>query len=259
MTPAFHEITETPGIGATREQLSMLATRYRLAVEHARGPTLEVACGTGIGLGVLAEVGGAAVGVDIDSRNVAIARETWSGDGRVRIEMGPAERLDFPPESFSCVVCFEALYYFSDLEASMKEMARVLRRDGALVLCSVNPGWSGFNPSPWCTQYPTPATLAPMLTRHGFSVECFGGFPDTPRGFFSRFVSRVRRFAVRLHLIPGSMKGKEWLKKIFLGGVVPMPRRLELNAIDPSPLSPISPEVVNVPFKVFYFVARKKA
>src|SRR5690349_1257819 len=94
--PAFHEITEQPGIGATTEQLRMLATRYRLARDHAGGGTVvEVACGTGIGLGLLAGAATTVIGGDIDERNLERARATYRDRPGIVIQAMNADRLPF--------------------------------------------------------------------------------------------------------------------------------------------------------------------
>lgn len=258
MSARFSQITETPGIGATREQLEMLATRYALACRHAGGgPVLEVACGTGIGLGMLADAGGGVVGSDIDPDNVRVARSTWNGDPRITVEQGDASGLSHPSGAFASVVCFEALYYFPDLERCLSEMIRVLKPGGTLVLCTVNAAWSGFNRSPFATEYPTPMTLSAMLLKLGCRIEVFGAFADRPRGIMSRAIGSLRRLAVRFHLIPGSMRGKQLLKSLFLGGTVPMPTRLVASTATPHPLVPLPSSTVSAPWKVFYLTAVK--
>lgn len=258
MSAAFSQITETPGIGATREQLAMLATRYALAARHAGGgPVLEVACGTGIGLGLLADAGGRVVGCDIDPDNLRIASATWASDDRIRLEAGDATRLAYADGAFACVVCFEALYYFADLPRCLDEMIRVLRPGGTLVLCMVNPGWSGFNRSPFARDYPTPENLTPLLCRLGCNVEVFGAFADLPRGLAARIIGSIRRLAVRWHLIPGSMRGKQLLKHLFLGGTIPMPARLNAQTAAAEPLTPLPADTRTAPWKVFYLTARK--
>jgi len=254
----FNQITETPGVGATREQLEMLATRYALACCHAgSGPVLEVACGTGIGLGMLADAGGMVVGSDIDPDNVRIAKSTWDGDSRITVESGDAASLGHSSGTFTSVVCFEALYYFPDLGKCLFEMVRVLRPGGVLVLCTVNSSWSGFNRSPFATEYPTPMALATMLAKFGCQVEVFGAFADRPRGIVSPAIGWIRRLAVRFHLIPGSMRGKQLLKSLFLGGTVPMPTRLAPSTAMPLPLAPLPTSTTSAPWKVFYLTAVK--
>ncbi len=70
----FGSVTELPGMGATKEQLSMLHTRYRMAAELAEGKdVLELACGPGFGLGALEANSRRVVGGDFDQNMVEIA------------------------------------------------------------------------------------------------------------------------------------------------------------------------------------------
>jgi SAM-dependent methyltransferase len=259
-TPTYSQITETPGIGATAEQLAMLITRYRLAAGHARGKrVIEVACGTGIGLGYLAREATAVVGTDIDEANLACAGRTYAGDGRISIRHADACRLPFPDASFDVVICFEALYYFADAGAFLAEARRVLAPGGTLVACAVNPGWSGFNPSPFATRYPVPRDLAPLFADAGFTVRVLAGFADQPAGLAQRAVGRIRSAAVALRLIPRTMKGKQLLKRMFCGKLAKLPPVLEEGLAEPSPLREVDPATAEAPYKVFYYVATTNA
>ena len=54
-------------------------------------------------------------------------------------------------------------------------------------------------------------------------TELLMGFHDLPAGN-NRLVSFVRQFAVKLGLIPKTMKSKELLKRIFYGNLIPIPK-----------------------------------
>ena len=55
-------------------------------------------------------------------------------------------------------------------------------------------------------------------------------------------VSLIKRFAVRFHLIPRTMKGKEFLKRIFLGKLVPLPAELEDGMAEYAPPTIVAAE-----------------
>jgi len=74
----YSSITESPNLKATREQLARLYQRYHFARQFAKDKeVLEVACGSGIGLGYLAKVAKSVVGGDVDKKNVNLARENY--------------------------------------------------------------------------------------------------------------------------------------------------------------------------------------
>jgi len=255
--PDFTTITEAPDQRATADQLRMLYTRYDLARRYcAGGDVLEVACGAGIGLGLLAVRGGSVVGGDIEEINCRVARQTYDGSPRIAIRRLDAENLPFPDRSFDVVVLFEALYYLPRPERFFNEARRVLRPGGALVVSTVNCQWPGFNPSPFSTKYFEAGELAEILTTRGFEAHLLAGFPEDPGGLIRRCVRLIRRAAVRLQVIPKTMKGKEWLKRIFYGKLIPLPRRLTEGMLEPEPLVEVSHATDVRRYRMLYAIAR---
>ncbi len=150
MAADFASVTEQPWQGATRMQMSMLRTRYGWAAEYAGGKdVLEVACGAGLGLGWLAKRARCVEAGDIDEENCRIARETYRGEAKIRVERMDASDLPFEDGSFDVALLFEALYYLPDVPRFLTEAGRVLRRGGRLLIATVNSEWRGFHLSPF--------------------------------------------------------------------------------------------------------------
>ena len=97
---------------------------------------LDVACGTGIVARLAAErVGqrGAVEGLDPNPGMLAVAREAAPPDASITWHEAPAERMDLPDEGFDVVLCGMGLQFFSDREAGLREMLRVLVPGGRLL------------------------------------------------------------------------------------------------------------------------------
>ena len=235
----------------------MLYTRYHLASRYVPGKdVLEVACGTGIGLGLLAARAASVVGGDIEEANSRIARETYCGSPRITIRQLDAESLSFPDLSFDFVILFEALYYLARPDRFFLEARRVLRPGGVLLISTVNCKWTGFNPSPFSTGYFEVRDLAEALSRQGFDVSILVGFPDDAGGVIRACVGVIRRIAVRLHLIPTTMRGKEWLKRLFYGRLTAIPRQLTEGMFEPEPLVRFTDSTDLRSYRVIYAIAR---
>jgi demethylmenaquinone methyltransferase/2-methoxy-6-polyprenyl-1,4-benzoquinol methylase len=107
-----------------------LVSRVRVA-PGAR--VLDVATGTGLVARELARRGARVVGLD---QSEAMLREAIRRTARVGLEvrfvLGRAERLPFPDGAFDAVTFTYLLRYVDDPEATVAELARVLRPGGAL-------------------------------------------------------------------------------------------------------------------------------
>lgn len=254
--PDFSTVTESPLTRASDDQLRILGTRYDLAAKHAVGKdVLEIACGAGVGLGLLARVARRLVAGDIDERNCEIARQTYRGRADIAVERIDAQNMPFHDGSFNVVILFEALYYLPSIDSFLSEARRTLRPGGTLLISSVNRRWGGFNPSPFSRKYLDAAELAENLARHGFHSEIFGSFADTDGGLVRAIIRLIRKIAICLHIIPETMKGKEWLKRLFYGELKPIPAELTSNAVKPAKLDPLAPPYEADRYRFIYAVA----
>ena len=68
-------------------------------------------------------------------------------------------------------------------------------------------------------------------------------------------VSLIKRAAVALHLIPKTMKGKEFLKRMFFGKLIPLPAEVDDEVAEYSDPRPICCRYPNTQYKVLYGVA----
>jgi len=100
---------------------------------------LDVGCGGGRTIEKLAALapGGSVCGVDYSPGSVAASRARNAKliqAGRVEIKQGSVSRLPFPDGRFDLVTAVETQYYWPDLVNDMKEIRRVLKPGGSLVI-----------------------------------------------------------------------------------------------------------------------------
>ena len=258
MTVDYTCVTEVPGNQITREALRMMCTRYAFAADLSQGrDVLEVACGAGQGLGILARKARRVVGADFTSALLERARRHY--DGRVPLVQLDAHCLPFRDQTFDLIILYEAIYYLADPKGFLAECRRVLRERGAVLICSVNREWSDFNPSPFSQCYFSAQELREFLTAKDFTAETFASFPVERKSIRDVIVSVLKQTAVSLNLIPRTMKGKEWLKRIFLGKLAAMPAEITDGMMDLAKLVPLQPGAPAGSYKVIYAVGRKSA
>jgi ubiquinone/menaquinone biosynthesis C-methylase UbiE len=97
---------------------------------------LDVACGPGYVAQAFAAVAGEVVGVDLTEAMLAIARERTTKLGRKNISFRVADvrRLPFAEHEFDVVVCRYALHHVEHPAQILREMARVCRAGGTVLV-----------------------------------------------------------------------------------------------------------------------------
>jgi len=119
---------------------SKLAVWGLQQVSVGKGDTiLDVGCGGGAMVRKLAAVAaeGKVYGVDHSEQSVAAARRAnrkGTAEGRVEIRKASVSALPFPDDLFDLVTAVETHYFWPDLPADMREILRVLKLGGTLVV-----------------------------------------------------------------------------------------------------------------------------
>ena len=102
----------------------------------AAGDILEVGCGEGSNMEVLAAPGRRFVGCDLSALALRLARDASLADGARRFVRGEGEALPFADGTFCAVMGISLLEHLPHPEMVIAEMARVLAPDGTLLLLS---------------------------------------------------------------------------------------------------------------------------
>jgi SAM-dependent methyltransferase len=90
---------------------------------------LDVGCGTGANLEMLSQFG-EAKGVDVSAEALSFCQAR----GLTNVKQGEAEALPYEANSFDLVTGLDVVEHLDDDLAGLKEMRRVLRRDGRALL-----------------------------------------------------------------------------------------------------------------------------
>ena len=262
-TPAYHQptratdytaITELPGSLLTRDQMRRFAQRYMLASKMGTGRcVLEVACGVGGGLGLLAQQAQRVVGMDYTATVLAQARHATP----LPLVQGDAQSLPFADGSFDQLLCFEAIYYLADYPAFLAESRRVLAKGGMILLCQSNPDWPDFVPGALTTHYPSLPELTAALAAAGFTaLTCCGTLPRTRASLRQQVTNRLRRYLLQGGLLPRLGPLTALLKRLSYGEMIPLPASLTPGAATSwaadLPLTPLPPHQPDRTHRVIY-------
>jgi len=139
----WKEIYERSGFEAALYRLrrnSALALIDRLKLPP-QSPILEVGCGAGLTAVGLAERGYRVDAIDSVAPMIETARKIAQGAGlqdRVRLSVGDVHGLAFRTASFAAILAMGVAPWLEALEGPLREMARVLRPGGLLLLSTDN-------------------------------------------------------------------------------------------------------------------------
>lgn len=159
---------------------------------------LDVACGTGVLARTAAErVGrsGSVVGVDINEEMLAVARRTAPD---IDWRQARAEALPFADGEFDAVISQFGLMFFEDRAAALREMARVLRPGGHLVIAV----WDALENG---RGYPELTDLLQRICGDEAAAALRAPFSLGEPGALAGLVARAGIADARIHRQPGAV------------------------------------------------------
>jgi SAM-dependent methyltransferase len=164
--------------------------RYRFAVERVRARrALDIACGTGYGLPIVADGARIVVGADRDATALREARRAARENAAVLAT--DATALPFRSGAFDVVTSFETIEHLPDRPAFVKELARVLSDDGVCLLSTPNAHYTrpidGKPRNPFHLHEYRPEELRAELLSSFSSVSLLGQSLDRDRFVVSPF------------------------------------------------------------------------
>lgn len=130
-------------------------------LDRPSGKVLDIGCGPGVLARELLDRGYEFWGVDASPRMIEECRKHFGKNDRAHFALADATSLEFPDELFDAVICMGVIDRIPAYDAALKEMARVVKKDGTLLIAFPN-----FL-SPYATFklfvfYPTVALLRPI-------------------------------------------------------------------------------------------------
>jgi ubiquinone/menaquinone biosynthesis C-methylase UbiE len=144
-----------------------LRVRRQKAMEllsGARGRILDVGCGPGVMTHELLDRGWEFWGADASPNMIAECHKMFENRSRAHFTVADAAHLPYATGFFDAVVSMGVIDRLSSPEAAVQEMARVVRKNGTLILAFANllspyAAWKAF------VYYPVVTRLRPLYCR----------------------------------------------------------------------------------------------
>lgn len=112
--------------------------RYRFAMKYSGDcKVLDAACGAGYGTYMLSKNASEVTGMDYSAETVSFASENYKA-GNVKFVTGDVTSMPFDNGSFDLITAFEIFEHVENPQNMLKEMSRVLRKDGIVLISTPN-------------------------------------------------------------------------------------------------------------------------
>lgn len=111
--------------------------RYAIAQKIAQNKVvLDIASGEGYGSFLLSKSASKVFGVDIDERSINHAKDKYARSKNTEFKVGSTDAIPLDDNSVDVVVSFETIEHHDRHDLMMKEISRVLKTDGVLLISS---------------------------------------------------------------------------------------------------------------------------
>lgn len=151
-------------------QRSILA--YVEAANLIHGKVLEIGTGSGYGVEIVAPDTEHFVTIDKFVTQLELSETMKAKVEQKQMSVPP---LDFPDNTFDCVITFQVIEHIQDDDAFVREIARVLKPGGQLVVTTPNKKMS-LTRNPWHIREYTITELEALLTKYFTKVNTQGVF-----------------------------------------------------------------------------------
>jgi len=244
---------EIPGREVTQEQFNMICCRYFSALPFIENKTvLEVGCGAGLGLGILAKHSKRVIGGDINKNLLTMVNKHYKN--KIKTKAFNAHVSPYNNNSFDVILCMEVLQYLS-IDIFLSECHRVLKNNEKLIICIPNKDNVDFKPSSQSCNYFSVQELNKKFTEHGFKPEIYGAF-ESSHSKQRNIKQKICEFgSTILNYLPSGDIIKSKLNKNILNKVV-LPNEIT-EQLNPEllKLSPLNSKDINTKHKIIYIIA----
>lgn len=146
------------------------------------GKILDIGCSTGLFLKMARDVGWEVYGNDIDENKIRYARNRYG----LNVRCGELIDLRFPGKCFDVVTLFDSIEHLTDPLSILKEISRLLKKNGILVITT-----------------PNSAGLLPKLTYFLFAKTIGAWEHPTPPGHIYQFSQEtIKKLLQKAHFKP---------------------------------------------------------
>lgn len=134
----WHQISKNPFrrnpfvLGRYLKIISIIKQHFGLPLEDKI--VLDVGCGDGVLASMLSQQGFQSSGIDYSHEAIKFAKLKTKDEKKIDFVQGSAYALPWPDDTFDIIVSSEVIEHLTDISTFLKEMIRVVKTDGIIVI-----------------------------------------------------------------------------------------------------------------------------
>ncbi|HLE48575.1 MAG TPA: class I SAM-dependent methyltransferase [Patescibacteria group bacterium] len=176
-------------------QIQMLwdhVDRYKFVVPYIKSKTvLDIACGSGYGTLYLAENGAKNVlGMDLSTSAITYAKKHYSHKN-VLYSVGNAESIPLKNNSIDVLVSFETIEHLNNYKNFIKEIQRVLKKNGLLIISTPNNITGTGSKNPYHKKEFTFKEFRQLIEKQFVNINVYGQKPVLVK--YIKFINEVTK------------------------------------------------------------------
>lgn len=171
---------------------------------------LDAGCGIGLNTFLVSKRGNSVFGIDTDTQKIRLAKKMARRiePENIHFRVMDIRHMNFRNEQFDCVMCIEVLEHIQEDSRALKEISRVLKSDGTLLLSVPGKGFISLRnqqQKKHVRQGYSFSQIKKMLDKTNFQLVTTVGIEHTWIGWLVRFINdeiHVHSLALTTLLFP---------------------------------------------------------
>lgn len=154
----------------------MHLNRYKFTIPFAHNKkVLDIACGEGYGVKMLADIAEAVMGIDIDRETIYHAINKYR-QNNIDFQVGSVDKIEQPDQSFDLVISFETIEHVDHVTQKifLREVERILKPGGLFIISTPDKDVGGEGHNTFHVHELNKAALTRMLYKEFAEVELYG-------------------------------------------------------------------------------------
>lgn len=190
-----------------RDIITKSLARYKFIAKHLSGTTLEVGCGRGYGIELVENQVDTYIGIDLIRDFLLDASKNFPTNNFIESR---GSQLPFPDDIFNSIISLEVIEHIDDDIGFLKELKRLLSKNGILALSTPNKNFASGNSNKPLDRFHVreylPSQFNDLLKENFSSVLLFGQYEQNEENLNNNNLLNILPIRLK-YMLPAQFQG----------------------------------------------------